>query len=318
MTLRILFCSVGTMKFYDGMSNDTLKYGGSYNENHIGHEIYNFSNYSGRYYGYVQNTSDTIEVDRLLGNTKGKYSSVDDVLVVWCAKRLDTAGIYVVGWYRNATVYRKLHEVPFDVMKHRNDKSKYLFNIYSENAVLVPTNYRNHRVIGIGEAGVWYGNEKENMSVLNYINDYENNRNSCIESISCGIENLTGYEKEVVTKARINQGKFRELLINKYKTCCLCGVSHKDLLVASHIKPWSISDENEKVNEFNGLLLCANHDKLFDKGLITFDDNGRIIISSQIDKFNRIFTNIDDNMKIKLEDESLRFMKYHRDNIFKK
>ena len=52
-----------------------------------------------------------------------------------------------------------------------------------------------------------------------------------------------------------------------------------ELLVASHIKPWSISDANEKLDIHNGLLMCPNHDKLFDRGYISFDDTGRILIS---------------------------------------
>ena len=59
---------------------------------------------------------------------------------------------------------------------------------------------------------------------------------------------MEGKEKEAVVKVRINQDKFREKLINKYKKCCLCNVNMNELLVASHIKPWSISDANEKLD----------------------------------------------------------------------
>ena len=59
-----------------------------------------------------------------------------------------------------------------------------------------------------------------------------------------------------------------------------------ELLVASHIKPWSISDANEKLDIHNGLLMCPNHDKLFDRGYISFDDTGRILISEKLDDNN--------------------------------
>ena len=54
-------------------------------------------------------------------------------------------------------------------------------------------------------------------------------------------------------------------MLKKYHSkCCLCGVDDDALLVASHIKPWAKSDEHEKLDLDNGLLLCPNHDKLFD------------------------------------------------------
>ena len=75
-------------------------------------------------------------------------------------------------------------------------------------------------------------------------------------------------EKDVITKARINQSIYRDMLLNKHKKCCLCGVSDRRMLIASHIKLWSRSESEEKIDVYNGLLLCPNHDKLFDSGLL--------------------------------------------------
>ena len=55
---------------------------------------------------------------------------------------------------------------------------------------------------------------------------------------------LKGIDKEAVVKARVNQGIFKERLLQRYDHCCLCSVSNKDFLIASHIKPWSESYEN--------------------------------------------------------------------------
>ena len=67
--------------------------------------------------------------------------------------------------------------------------------------------------------------------------------------------------------------------------CAVCGKDLPDLLVASHIKPSSISNVYEKIDNNNGILLCANHDKLFDHYLITFDFNdGRIIVADVVKK----------------------------------
>lgn len=145
---------------------------------------------------------------------------------------------------------------------------------------------------------------------------------SSIESVITEIEEsleqsgLEGKERESLRKIRVNQGVFRELMIKKYNKCCLCGVDMKELLIASHIKPWSKSESGEKLDPNNGLMLCANHDKLFDSGYITFDDNGSIIISSKISVTNRIYINVSKSMSIKMNDNTKVYMKYHRDNVF--
>ena len=89
-----------------------------------------------------------------------------------------------------------------------------------------------------------------------------------------------------------------------------------ELLVASHIKPWSISDANEKLDIHNGLLMCPNHDKLFDRGYISFDDTGRILISEKLDDNNRMYMNITPTMKIDITAENIKYIKYHRKNVF--
>ena len=136
-----------------------------------------------------------------------------------------------------------------------------------------------------------------------------------IESVNK--EGLTGEEKEIITKARINQSKFREMLLEKYSKCCLCSVSNPDLLVASHIKPWSVSTPQEKVDINNGLLLCPNHDKLFDKGFITFTDEGEIIISDKLNMVDRVYMNVKDGMHVDFTEAGKQYIKYHRENEFK-
>ncbi len=128
--------------------------------------------------------------------------------------------------------------------------------------------------------------------------------------------NLQGIDKEAVVKMRVNQGIFKEQLLCRYSHCCLCNVTQKDFLIASHIKPWKDSDENERLDIDNGLLLCPNHDKAFDRGYISFDDNGLIIISDELDDTNRVFLNLRQDMSIKLTDGNREYVKYHRKNIF--
>jgi hypothetical protein len=130
--------------------------------------------------------------------------------------------------------------------------------------------------------------------------------------------NLVGEVREAVVNIRVNQGEFRNRLLKRYNRCCLCGVDNPELLVASHIKPWSESEPEEKLDVDNGLLMCPNHDHLFDKGWITFDDDGHIQISEQLNKENQIFTNVSQDMKIELTENNKKYLKYHRENIFRK
>ncbi|KAF1306121.1 HNH endonuclease, partial [Candidatus Enterococcus willemsii] len=91
--------------------------------------------------------------------------------------------------------------------------------------------------------------------------------------------------------SRIGQSLVRKAVLNKYDKCQLCGINYRELLNISHIIPWNESDTEEIVKQFgentrgdidNILLLCANHDRLFDRKLISFDDTGGILISNKI------------------------------------
>lgn len=128
--------------------------------------------------------------------------------------------------------------------------------------------------------------------------------------------NVDGASKKAIINARVNQGIFRNLLLKRYSRCCLCGVENQALLIASHIKPWAKSEPEEKLDVDNGFLMCPNHDKLFDKGYITFDNDGKIIISERL-KNDRMFLNVDSGMHIeKLTKGNKEYLKFHREVIF--
>lgn len=127
-------------------------------------------------------------------------------------------------------------------------------------------------------------------------------------------------EKYVQTysKTRIGQFFFREQLIEIFHgKCALCRLEGKELLLASHIKPYSLSDCNECIDPNNGLLLCPNHDKLFDKGLISFDSNGDLLISSYLTEEQKAMLNINNKQKIFLNEKMKEYMQYHKLNVFK-
>lgn len=154
------------------------------------------------------------------------------------------------------------------------------------------------------------------LELLENINSISWNNES---NIIPKIENthIEGADRTALIKIRVNQGIFRNKLLVKYSKCCLCGVSESSFLVASHIKPWEKSEAKEKLDVNNGLLLCPNHDKLFDGGWISFDNDGKILISGEMKTNDKIFMNIREDMKIVLTKKNKSYMKYHREHIFR-
>lgn len=122
-------------------------------------------------------------------------------------------------------------------------------------------------------------------------------------------------EKERLMKARIGQGKFKKMLIQRECKCALCGVTDKRMLIASHIKPWKFATNEERLDVHNGLLLCPNHDNLFDKRLISFNKNGEIAISLTIAMTDRIFMNVNERMRIVLTEKQRSYMENHYINL---
>ncbi len=144
-----------------------------------------------------------------------------------------------------------------------------------------------------------------------------------VEKIANSIEisNIETTEKEAIIKSRVGQGQYRKNILLKYKNrCVVTGIDHKKLLIASHIKPWTICKNNERIDTENGILLCANMDKLFDSGLITFSNAGKIFISSFLSNENRQRLNIDYQTEVDLKASTrmLHYLEFHRDVLFVK
>ena len=95
--------------------------------------------------------------------------------------------------------------------------------------------------------------------------------------------NLSATEKLQISKARVGQGQFRENVSRLEARCRMTGVSNPALLTASHIKPWRVCvSYRERLDGSNGLMLTAHVDQLFDRGLISFQDNGDVLISPKL------------------------------------
>lgn len=131
---------------------------------------------------------------------------------------------------------------------------------------------------------------------------------------------ISNKKKETIIKARNGQGKYREDLLEDCPFCPFTSVNDERLLIASHIKPWSKSNNEEKIDYKNGFMFTPTYDKLFDKGFITFDDDKRLIVSPWLSPMNqkrlKIYTGLLVS-KLPLDEKRKEYLKYHRVNIFK-
>jgi len=128
-------------------------------------------------------------------------------------------------------------------------------------------------------------------------------------------------ERKAIIQSRIGQGLFRKSLMEKYhSSCIITGINHPKLLVASHIKPWVISSNQERLSVDNGLLLSATYDRLFDSGLITFDKAGKIYLSSFIGEENskRLHLSKDMSFDLQINKAMCQYLEYHNDVLFVK
>jgi predicted restriction endonuclease len=162
------------------------------------------------------------------------------------------------------------------------------------------------------------GNNMYSRAFDLYIQYLESNYNT--DKLSKDIENIladktvTNTEKSSLIQIRIGQGKFREDLVRLWGGCSLTGYENISLLIASHIKPWNVANNKERLDPYNGFLLLPNLDKVFDKGLITFEENGRILISRHLIDYELLGITLD--LNIKIDEKHKPYLAYHRSNVF--
>ncbi len=148
------------------------------------------------------------------------------------------------------------------------------------------------------------------------------------KSAKINLENLPdeGKERDAIIKARVNQNFFRSAILASYENkCCITGISIPELLVASHIIPWS-KDEKNRLNPHNGLCLNSLHDKAFDKGLITITEDYKLKLSPALMKYKK--NEAIENFFLPYGDQTISlpkkflpdksFLRYHYENVFMK
>jgi|GEM_PF-760936 len=139
-----------------------------------------------------------------------------------------------------------------------------------------------------------------------------------IEQFKASTPFLDATTREAIIQSRIGQGKFRTSLVDYWKGCSVSGCKQIRLLKASHIKPWHVSSNEERLNVYNGLLLLPNLDSCFDLGFVSFDDEGKILLSSQLEQASLAHFGINSTLKLlRLDEQHKKFLRFHRENIFR-
>lgn len=129
---------------------------------------------------------------------------------------------------------------------------------------------------------------------------------------------LNSTEKNTLIIARRGQGIFRQN-VQKIEPCCrITKISNQNLLIASHIKPWRSSNNEERLDGYNGLFLTPHIDFFFDRGYISFGDCGEVYISPSIDaELKNMGITIPPNVG-SFTPQQKKYLAYHRENIFRK
>jgi HNH endonuclease len=120
-------------------------------------------------------------------------------------------------------------------------------------------------------------------------------------------------EREALTKARIGQGIFRNEVVALWGCCAVTRCSLSRILVASHIVPWRDSTNAERLDPFNGLLLTPNFDRLFDQCLISFSDDGSILLSKNLSDEMRAALGVTERHRLRfVRPEMLPYLRRNR------
>ena len=124
--------------------------------------------------------------------------------------------------------------------------------------------------------------------------------------------------RQAVVLARRGQGLFKQRVMVIEHACRITGVTREEHLRASHCKPWRDSNNEERLDGENGLLLTPNADHLFDRGFIGFDDNGDVLISpvAHKDSLGRLGLELGRRLNVGAFSEGQRrYLGFHRDNV---
>lgn len=124
--------------------------------------------------------------------------------------------------------------------------------------------------------------------------------------------------KNIQQTIRVGQEKFRRDLLDEISFCPITGITDRRILTASHIKPWRVSNNNERLDKNNGFIFSPTIDKIFDIGLISFENDKSLLVSKVLDKSNIVSIGIEPKRvydRLPLENR-IQYLEYHRNFIF--
>ena len=273
--MPILFCNIGWMNHYDGIDGDSIERGGKYNQHSTGHEVCNFSNNAGTLYGYVQPTGQ-IKIEKLGGGKNEDFAS--GVTVVWTAGP-ETGGTAVVGWYKEATVYREAQTIRYpSALQKKNGISTYRIKAPVDKAMLLPVEQRELMIPravkgGIGQSNVWFADKEESQEIvirvlalikeraIPALPDVDQSQ-SILEGNPRLLAHLRRERNSAIVKA-----KKEAILRTTGKLCCeACGFDFKDIYgefgdgfcEVHHLQPLSKADGVVKTELKDLAIVCSN------------------------------------------------------------
>lgn len=273
--MPLLFCNVGWMRNYNGIDGDSIERGGEYNRHSVGHEVCNFSNTDGTLYGYVRPTGQ-IKLERLGGSKKDV--SISGVTVVWTAGP-ETGGTVVVGWYKEATVYRDAQTLQKPTaIQTRNGISSYRISAPADKAVLLPVEQRELIIPratkgGIGQSNVWYADSADSKKIVESVSRLIDNGSlpplpdiDSTHSMLEGNPRLVAHLRRERSVALVKAKKDATLKATGKLCCEACGFDFKTaygeygdgFCEVHHLQPLSKADGVIKTELKDLAIVCSN------------------------------------------------------------
>jgi 5-methylcytosine-specific restriction protein A len=247
---KIIVFRIGWMKHYQGMKGDTIQSTAQFVVSEkYGYEMYNFLPHNGNMYGFVQSsgvgdfTQRTIRIERL--GAARNAASVDNVLIAWVAPQM-SGGVFLVGWYSDATVYRQYQEAPSGSDRtFKNIEIGYYAKAKECNSILLPEEKRTlpvpqsgNQMGGLGQSLVWYadsGKKNDNLFRQNLLDFIESYEHDSLESVLNEPEfpnqkYVEGTPRKMLSTTYERNRKARDTCLEHYGAKChVCGFDFSEV-----------------------------------------------------------------------------------------
>jgi hypothetical protein len=123
--------------------------------------------------------------------------------------------------------------------------------------------------------------------------------------------------RAVLVQARLGQGSYRTGVLARWDNrCAVTGTCVYEVVRASHLKPWRLSNDHERLDPDNGLPLIATLDALFDRGLISFSDDGSMLVSGRLPRSEHRSMGVPESLRSELNSTQRSYLDFHRKNVF--